>query len=126
MRRDAESHEGEDKRKKELIEARNEADSFVYNAEKSLRDLGDKVAGDEKSAVEGKIAALREAIASDDVARINSARDELASAMHPIAEKVYAQSQQTAAAGTEPAENVGGVGDSDGQTVDADFKKSED
>ena len=51
MRRDAESHEDEDKRKKELIEARNEADSFVYNAEKSLKDLGYKVTESEKAAV---------------------------------------------------------------------------
>ncbi|MDR0653057.1 MAG: molecular chaperone DnaK [Synergistaceae bacterium] len=126
MRRDAESHEDEDKRKKELIEARNEADSFVYNAEKSLKDLGDKVTESEKAAVEGKINILRDAIASEDVARINSARDELAAAMHPIAEKLYAAKAQEGAAGAapggagEPAE-VPSAGSSDGQTVDADF-----
>jgi molecular chaperone DnaK len=117
MRRDAESHEDEDKRKKELIEARNEADTFIYNAEKSLKDLGDKVTESEKAAVEGKINALRDAIASEDVSRINSARDELASAMHPIAEKLYAaKSQETAGEAQEPA---GGAPDE--QTVDADF-----
>ena len=123
MRRDAESHEDEDKRKKELVEARNEADSFVYNAEKSLKDLGDKVTESEKASVEGKINILRDAIASEDVARINSARDELASAMHPIAEKLYAAKAQENASGAAPgggvAEEPGGA--SDGQTVDADF-----
>ncbi|MDR1511125.1 MAG: molecular chaperone DnaK [Synergistaceae bacterium] len=118
MRHDAESHEDEDKRKKELIEARNEADTFIYNAEKSLKDLGDKVTESEKASVEGKINALRDAIASEDVSRINSARDELASAMHPIAEKLYAaKSQETSAEETpEPAQE-----NSDEQTVDADF-----
>jgi molecular chaperone DnaK len=122
MRRDAESHEDEDKRKKELIEARNEADTFIYNAEKSLKDLGDNVAESEKAAVEGKINALRDAIASEDVSRINSARDELASAMHPIAEKLYAsKSQETAAGETrEPAQEA-----SDEQTVDADFSSQD-
>jgi molecular chaperone DnaK len=119
MRRDAESHEDEDKRRKELIEARNEADSFVYNAEKSLRDLGDKVTESEKAAVEGKINTLRDAIASEDVARINSARDELAAAMHPIAEKLYATKAQESAAGASPEGPAGAS--SDGQTVDADF-----
>jgi molecular chaperone DnaK len=119
MRRDAESHEDEDKRKKELIEARNEADSFVYNAEKSLRDIGDKVTESEKAAVEGKINILRDAIASEDVDRINSARDELSSAMHPIAEKLYAAKTQEGGAPGAP-ETPGG-GTSDGQTVDADF-----
>jgi molecular chaperone DnaK len=123
MRRDAESHEDEDKRKKELIEARNEADSFVYNAEKSLKDLGDKVTEDERSAVEAKISALREAIASDDVAKINSARDELSTAMHPIAEKLYAQAQQASAPDAgQPSQ--GEATDGGGTTVDADFTES--
>jgi molecular chaperone DnaK len=123
MRRDAESHEDEDKRKKELIEARNEADSFVYNAEKSLRDLGDKITESERGAVEAKISALREAIASDDVTRINSARDELSTAMHPIAEKLYAQTQQASApdAGQPSSE---AAADGGATTVDADFTES--
>ncbi|MDR1650833.1 MAG: molecular chaperone DnaK [Synergistaceae bacterium] len=120
MKRDAESHEDDDKRRKELIEARNEADSFIYNAEKSLKDLDGKIGESEKAAVEGKINLLREAIASDDVPRINSARDELAAAMHPIAEKIYAsKSQETAA----PSENASGP--DDGSTVDADFSAAD-
>jgi molecular chaperone DnaK len=124
MRRDAESHEDEDKRKKEIIEARNEADTFIYNAEKSLKDLGDKVTESEKAAVEGKINILRDAIASEDVSRINSARDELASAMHPIAEKLYAaKSQETTAEDAgEPAQ----TSSEESQTVDADFSSNDD
>ena len=122
MRKDAESHEDEDKRKKELIEARNEADSFVYNAEKSLKDLGDKVSESERGAVEAKISALREAMSSDDISRINAAKDELSTSMHPIAEKLYAQAQQASApdAGNANAE----AGDPGSTTVDADFTES--
>jgi molecular chaperone DnaK len=123
MRHDAESHEDEDKRKKEIIEARNEADSFIYNAEKGLKDLGDKITESEKALVEGKINVLKDAIASDDVSRINSAREELASAMHPIAEKLYASKSQESAAGA-PREDA--AGSEDNNTVDADFSKRED
>ncbi|MDR3255255.1 MAG: molecular chaperone DnaK [Synergistaceae bacterium] len=124
MRRDAESHEDEDKRRKELIEARNEADSFVYNAEKSLKDLGDKVTEVERAEVDARISALREAIKSDDVAAIIKARDELATAMHPIAEKVYAEAQQGQEAAS--SEGAGDVRDPSGPTVDADFTESGD
>ena len=121
MKHDAESHEEEDKRKKELIEARNEADSFIYNAEKSLKDLGDKVLDSEKSAVEGRINALRDAIASDDVSRINSARDELATAMHPIAEKLYAAKADTSGTTETPGESAAADDGAGTETVDADF-----
>ncbi|MDR3280023.1 MAG: molecular chaperone DnaK [Synergistaceae bacterium] len=124
MKHDAESHEDEDKRKKELIEARNEADSLVYNAEKSLKDLGDKVAESEKAAVEGKINLLREAIKSEDVSNINTARDELMTAMHPIAEKLYADGSAAASA-AEPERNDGASSSDDGATVDADFSTSD-
>jgi molecular chaperone DnaK len=125
MRKDAESHEDEDKRRKELIEARNEADSLVYNAEKTIKDLGDKVTESERGAVESKISALREAMASDDVSRINSARDELSTAMHPIAEKLYAQAQQAPEQDPGASPTSGGASDTSGATVDADFKESE-
>ncbi|MDR1916405.1 MAG: molecular chaperone DnaK [Synergistaceae bacterium] len=118
MKRDAESHEDEDKRKKELIEARNEADSFIYNAEKTLKDLGDKVSETERADVERYISSLKDAMASDDLTRINSAREELVSAMHPIAEKLYAvraEESRENNAETAPVDNV------DSQTVDADF-----
>jgi molecular chaperone DnaK len=119
MKRDAESHEDEDKRRKELIEARNEADSFIYNAEKTLKDLGDKVSGQEKADVEGRISSLRDAMASDDLTRINDAREELTRAMHPIAEKLYAANAEQSQAGDSGA---GASGDASGaETVDADF-----
>ena len=120
MRRDAESHEDEDKKKKELIEARNEADSFAYNAEKTLRDLGDKVSSDEKSSVEAKIASLREAMSGEDVSAINSAKEELSAAMHPIAQKLYEQNQTEASGAADPGEHHS---DDAANTVDADFSE---
>ncbi len=126
MRRDAETHEDEDKRKKELIEARNEADSLAYNAEKTLKDLEDKVTAEEKGAVEEKIRSLREAMESDDVSRLNALKEELATAMHPIAQKLYAQAQE-AQGGQNVAPETEVVSDADdsGSTVDADFSESE-
>ena len=123
MRNDAESHEDEDKKKKELIEARNEADSFVYNAEKTLRDLGDKVTAEEKGEVESKISALRDVMNGDDVAAINSAKDALATAMHPIAEKLYAQTQEAASA--DQGQEASADTDTSGPTVDADFSEAD-
>jgi molecular chaperone DnaK len=124
MRHDAESHEDDDRRKKELIEARNDADSFVYNAEKTLRDLGDKVTPDERNSVNACINALRDVMTSDDVSRINSARDDLSNAMHPIAQKLYAaQAGGQNAAGSE-AQAGPASDDASATTVDADFNES--
>ena len=112
--------------KKELIEARNEADSLAYNAEKTLKDLEDKVTAEEKGAVEEKIRSLREAMESDDVSRLNALKEELATAMHPIAQKLYAQAQE-AQGGENVAPETEVVSDADdsGSTVDADFSESE-
>lgn len=122
MRNDAESHEDEDKKKKELVEARNEADSFIYNAEKTLRDLGDKVTPEEKGEVEGKVSALRDVMTGDDANAIKAAVEELAKSLHPIAEKLYAQAKETASEGEEQAEmNT----DTNGATVDADFSEAD-
>jgi molecular chaperone DnaK len=122
MRRDAESHEDDDKRRRELVEARNEADSFAYNAEKTIRDLGDKATDEEKAEIERKVADLRSSMEGDDAGRINAAREALANAMHPIAQKLYAAQAQ--AGGAEAGAPDGGAedaADNAGTTVDADF-----
>ncbi|GHV28952.1 chaperone protein DnaK [Synergistales bacterium] len=122
MRHDAESHADEDKHKKETIEARNEADSVAYNAEKSISDLGDKVSDTEKAEVEAKISELRERMQSDDISAINAAKEELLKSLHPIAERAYAQAQ--AASDEQAAPEQGSEAASDSSTVDADFKES--
>lgn len=125
MRKDAEMNEGEDKKKKELVEARNEGDSAAYNAEKSLKDLGAEATPEEKAAVEEKIKALRDLLTSEDTDAIKKAIDELMTSMHPISQKAYAkaqaaqqQQQQGGAQHTEAPQE-------DGNTVDAEFREED-
>ena len=123
MRRDAEVNEAEDKSKKELVEARNEGDSAAYNAEQSLKDIGDNVSPEEKAEAEEKIKALRDLLTSEDTAAIKSAVDALMTAMHPIAQKAYSAAQDAAQAsgdGTSPQS-----GDSEAPTVDAEFNETD-
>lgn len=123
LRRDAEVNEAEDKKKKELVEARNEGDSTAYNAEQSLKDLGDKVTPEEKAAAEEKIKELRDLLTGEDAAAIKTAIEALMTAMHPIAQKAYAESQaaeQPAADGAQDASSS-----SEGPTVDAEFHESD-
>ena len=94
MVREAEQHREEDTRRRELIEARNLADNLVYNAEKSLRDLGDKVPADVRSEVEGKISAVRDVMNGDDANRIRTATSELTNAMQRIGSAMYGQPGQ--------------------------------
>lgn len=123
MRRDAEMNESEDKKKKELVEARNEGDSAAYNAEQSLKEVGDKATPEEKAAAEEKIKALRDLLTSEDAAAIKAAVEALMTAMHPIAQKAYAEAQ---AAGQAPDAGAQAPGsDSDGPTVDAEFHESD-
>ena len=91
-----------------------------------MKDLGDKVTAEEKGAVEEKLRSLREAMESDDVSRMNALKEELATAMHPIAQKLYAQAQE-AQGGENVASEAEVVSDADdsGSTVDADFSESE-
>ena len=89
MQKEADAHAEEDRKKKELIEARNIADALVYTAEKSLRDAGDKVPADVKAEVEEKIKASREAIAGEDLEKIKKATDELGSSLQKIGSAMY-------------------------------------
>ncbi len=125
MRRDAEMNEGEDKKKKELVEARNEGDSAAYNAEKALKELGDDATPEEKAAVEEKIKALRDLLTSEDTSAIKSAVEALMNAMHPISQKAYAKAQaaQDTTAGAEA--NTDNGDSNDGTTVDAEFHEED-
>ncbi len=84
-------HAEEDKRKKELAEARNQADTLIYTTEKSLKDLGDKVDAATKSDIESHIAKLRQAMEGTDTQAIKNASEELMRASHKLAETMYAQ-----------------------------------
>ena len=91
MRQDAESHADEDRKRKELIEARNNADNTAYAAEKALKEFGDKVPAEIKSDVEKKVAEVKSKAQSDDVAAITSATEALGEAIQKIGASVYEQ-----------------------------------
>ena len=93
MVKEAEAHEAEDKKKRELIEARNHADSLVYTTEKSLKEYGDKIDAAEKQKIEDAAAALKKAMEGSDADAIKKASDELMQASHKLAEAVYAKAQ---------------------------------
>jgi molecular chaperone DnaK len=125
--READSHAEEDKKKKELIEARNQADAMAYGVEKNIKEFGDKVDASEKAKIEDAIARVKKAIEGDDINAIKSAQDELTNASHKLAEAMYSKSTaQQAGAGPQAGPNTGaqaGAGKKDEDVVDADFEE---
>ena len=104
MKKDAEIHAEEDKKKKEAIEAKNMADTLVYTTEKALRDAGDKITADEKKPVEEKIEALKKVKDGDDSQAIKKATEELSQEAQKIGEKLYKATQEAQATQTPPNE----------------------
>ncbi|MGB5018674.1 MAG: molecular chaperone DnaK, partial [Candidatus Moraniibacteriota bacterium] len=100
MKKDAEMHAEEDKRKKELIEARNMADSLSYTTEKSMKDAGDKLTADEKKPVEEAITELNKVKNGDDLEAIKKATENLSTAAQKIGEKLYAAAKAAAQGAT--------------------------
>jgi molecular chaperone DnaK len=94
--KEAQAHAEDDRRNVERIQTRNEGDTFAYQIEKTVRDLGDKVPADTKKDVEEKIAALRETLKGDDTQRMKTAMDELRTAAQKIGELMYQQEQAKA------------------------------
>ncbi|WP_448871518.1 molecular chaperone DnaK [Desulfobulbus propionicus] len=131
MKKDAELHAEEDKKRKELVEAKNNGDSMIHMTTKSLKELGDKVDADTKANVEREIENLKKAMEGEDTAAIKSATDSLTQASHKLAELMYAQAKaQGAAPGAGGAAGAGGEGGQgkkggkdDDDVVDADFEE---
>ena len=126
--KDAELHSEDDKKKRELVEARNTADALIYQTEKSIKDLGDKVDAATKSKVEAAIEPLKKAMEGDDTEEIKRLSEEMTQASHKLAEAMYQQASQTDqqqaeadAAGPEP-----GPAAPDEDVVDADFEEVKD
>jgi molecular chaperone DnaK len=122
---EAEKNAEEDKKKKEKIDIVNNANSLVYSVEKSLKEFGDKVSAEEKTAIEEKIKAMKEALESDDVERIKKASEELQEASYKLAEEAYKQAQGASqAAPEEGAASSEQKDDKNKEDVqDADFKE---
>ena len=128
---DAAKYAEEDKKRKEAVDAKNNAENLVFQCEKALTDFGDKVSADEKAAVQPKIDALKEALKTDNTDDIKAKSDELQKAFSEIATKVYqaagaaAQAAQGAAEGGNTDNNGGNDGGNGSDFVDADFKDVE-
>jgi len=128
--KDAELHADEDQKKKELVEARNHADTLIYTTEKSLKDLGEKVDTETRSKIEAASADLKKAMEGDDVKEIQRLSEELTQASHKVAEAMYKQASEAGAGGADDqgpdaGADAGGAG-SDDDVVDADFEEVKD
>ena len=126
--KDAEMHAEDDKRRKELIEARNQADTMVYSVEKNIKEFGDKVDASEKSRIEDAIAKVKKAIEGDDLDAIKKTQDELMNVSHKLAEAMYAKTAggaggPGAAGGAGAAGADASAGKKDDDVVDADFEE---
>ncbi len=124
--KDAELHAEDDKKKRELVDARNTADALIYSTEKSIKDLGDKVDSETKSKVENAIEPLKKAMEGEDAAEIKRLSEELTQVSHKLAEAVYKQASQEAGpqpdAG-QPSSDQPGAATPDDDVVDADFEE---
>jgi len=121
MVNDAEKHAEEDRKRKEIAEARNQADSLAYSAEKSLKELGDKVEADKAEEIKKAVEDLREAAKGEDLERIKEATEKMNTFMHDLSAKLYeqAKAQEGEAAGDDTSQGAA-ASDSD-NVVDADF-----
>ena len=124
IRKDADAHAEEDKKKRELAEAKNTGNTLSHEAEKALKEHAEKVDEGSKSAIEGAVKKVQEAIEGDNVEQIKSATEELSTAMQAMAEHVYADAEGAAPEGAETAgatADAGGGDDDD--VIDAEFEK---
>lgn len=121
MMKEAEMHAEEDKKRREQVEIRNEADQLLYQTEKSLKDLGDKVDAELKGEAEEKQKALREALDGSDTDAIKSAKDALTEVLHKLSTKLYEQAAQASADAGESSGAEANSENKDDHVVDADF-----
>ena len=128
MVKDAESHAADDKKRRELVEARNQAEAVIHTTERSMSELGDKLAADDKSAAETAIAELKTALEGEDLDEIKAKTEALAQASMKIGEAVYKQNQDGGDAGGDAAGDAGTAesGSGDDTIVDADFEEVDD
>ena len=123
--KDAEAHAAEDKKRKEEIEVRNNAESLVYNCQKTITDLGDKISAEEKAKAETEIENVKKALEGTDVEAIKSATEKLTTIFYSISEKLYSQTAG-AANNAQGATGEGPKTDANGNVYDTDYKVEED
>jgi molecular chaperone DnaK len=125
MVKEAESHAEEDKKRRAVVEARNQAEALVHSTERMLKDFGDKVAAGDKQAVESALADLKAVIQGEDTDAIKQKIDALAQASMKLGEAMYQASQGAASGGGGPSDSGGGGGPDD-KVVDVDFEEVKD
>jgi molecular chaperone DnaK len=129
MVKEAQEHAAEDKAKRESVESRNQADALVFQAERTLRELGDKVSAEDKSSVESKIEAVRSALKGEDDGAVRTAVSELTSALQDVATKAYQAGAAEGAPdmGTDGSAGPGASGDTaesgEDEAVEGEFKE---
>ncbi|MFZ5810111.1 MAG: molecular chaperone DnaK [Chloroflexota bacterium] len=124
MVNEAREHEAEDRRRRELVEARNTADNLAYQTEKTLRELGDKVPAGERESIQAKVNDLRQAIKGDDLERIRRLSDDLQNAFHAISQQLYAQQAQSANTAGSGGNGHSSGGVSEGDVVEGEFREA--
>ena len=125
MRDEAKANEEKDKAEKERVDKVNAADSNIFATEKQLKEYGDKIPADKKSAIEGALAKLKEAHKNQDVAAIDTAINELNAAWQAASQDLYAaqQAQQQAQSGAQQDPNAGQQGGAQQQPEDVEFEE---
>ena len=126
--KDAEAHAAEDKKKKDEIEARNEAESLMYNCQKTVDELGDKISGEEKAKATAEIENVKKALEGSDIDKIKEATEKLKQAFYAMSEKLYAQANPNGAAGAgaNAGASAGPQTDANGNVYNADYKVEDD
>lgn len=133
--KEAERYAEEDKKRKELIEAKNQADSIIYTTEKSMKDMGDKISSQDKERIQKEIDAVKKALEEDDTAKIKEATQKLSEVSYEVFGKIYQEQAQAAGAGgaqgADPGFGATGSqgdtkGGSDDDVVDADYEVVDD
>ena len=122
MRKEAEQHADEDRKRKELIESRNNADNAVYTAEKVLRDLGEKIPADLKSSVESEVQKVRSVMSADDAEAIRKATESLNEVVQKVGAAAYQQAGPAESTGPKAGEGPNGPGDED--VVEGEFRNA--
>ena len=119
---DAEAHAQEDADRRKAVDARNQLDSLIYQTEKTLKDHGDNLSPEDKSAVESALEEGREALKGDDVAAMEKARDRISESSHKLAEAMYKQAAAQNPDGDDPPSGSTKARKDDGEVVDAEFE----
>ena len=123
--REAESHADEDKKKQELVQARNGLDNLIYSVEKSVKEYGDKIDSSEKNRIEDALKNAKDALKSDDVETLKQATEKLTSTSHTIAQKMYDAAAKQKASDSGKTPETGGSEKTEGEksnVVDADYE----